>query len=285
MRKLASAALLLVTMAAPAWASEGSWYAGLEGGALKARNAHLDYTRGTLRQNNVVNIDYKTGLDVDGLIGYDFGVLRTEAEIGYKRASADSVSVNLTGPVVIPPTSVNYTGRTRVLSSMFNLLGDFGGSRFSVYGGGGVGLARTKVRANLSPLSFAGQPDLIDGTDRKFAWQLIAGVRAAVTDHVDIGLKYRYFRTKYRLNDLAANTIPEQIDGQFRSHSLLASLIVNFDTATPPPPPPPPPGPPPPPPPPPATQACPDGSVILATDQCPAPPPPPPPPPPAPERG
>jgi outer membrane immunogenic protein len=48
--------------------------------------------------------------------------------------------------------------------------------------------------------------------------------------------------------------------------------------------------PPPPPPPPPATQTCPDGSVILATDVCPAPPAPPvyvppPPPEPAPERG
>jgi hypothetical protein len=43
--------------------------------------------------------------------------------------------------------------------------------------------------------------------------------------------------------------------------------------------------PPPPPPAPPATQTCPDGSVILATDVCPAPPPPPPPPPPEPERG
>ncbi len=41
--------------------------------------------------------------------------------------------------------------------------------------------------------------------------------------------------------------------------------------------------PPPPPPPPPATQTCPDGSVILATDACPVPPPPPPPP--EPERG
>jgi outer membrane immunogenic protein len=46
-----------------------------------------------------------------------------------------------------------------------------------------------------------------------------------------------------------------------------------------------PPAPPPPPPPPPATQTCPDGSVILATDVCPVPPPPPPPPPPEPERG
>lgn len=43
--------------------------------------------------------------------------------------------------------------------------------------------------------------------------------------------------------------------------------------------------PPPPPPAPPATQTCADGSVILATDVCPAPPPPPPPPAPAPERG
>ena len=43
--------------------------------------------------------------------------------------------------------------------------------------------------------------------------------------------------------------------------------------------------PPPPPPAPPATQTCPDGSVILATDVCPAPPAPPPPPAPAPERG
>jgi len=43
--------------------------------------------------------------------------------------------------------------------------------------------------------------------------------------------------------------------------------------------------PPAPPPPPPATQTCPDGSVILATDVCPAAPLPPPPPPPSGERG
>jgi TonB-dependent receptor len=48
---------------------------------------------------------------------------------------------------------------------------------------------------------------------------------------------------------------------------------------------PPPPPPPLPPAPPPATQTCGDGSVVLATEACPAPPAPPPPPPPAPERG
>ncbi|MEJ7776178.1 MAG: TonB-dependent receptor [Sphingomicrobium sp.] len=63
------------------------------------------------------------------------------------------------------------------------------------------------------------------------------------------------------------------------------TLRQRFSAAPPPPPlyvaPPPPP----PPPPPPATQICADGSVIMATDMCPAPPPPPPPPAPAPERG
>ena len=66
-----------------------------------------------------------------------------------------------------------------------------------------------------------------------------------------------------------------------------AGVTINFTPDRSPPPPPPEVAPPPPPPPapPPATQTCPDGSVILATDVCPAPPPPPPPPAPEPERG
>jgi outer membrane immunogenic protein len=70
--------------------------------------------------------------------------------------------------------------------------------------------------------------------------------------------------------------------------SRLTGLIgvgVRFGGSDAPPPPPPPPPPPEPAPVPPATQTCPDGSVILATDACPVPPPPPPPPPAAPERG
>jgi TonB-dependent receptor len=62
-----------------------------------------------------------------------------------------------------------------------------------------------------------------------------------------------------------------------------AGVRISFGGAAPPPPPAPPLAPPPPPPP--ASQTCANGSVILATDVCPAPPPPPPPPTPAPERG
>src|SRR4029079_14828075 len=72
-----------------------------------------------------------------------------------------------------------------------------------------------------------------------------------------------------------------EFNGDVHSHDFNFKFVVPIGGhAAPPPPPPPPPTPPPP-----ATQTCPDGSVILATAECPAPPPPPPPPPPPVERG
>jgi len=78
------------------------------------------------------------------------------------------------------------------------------------------------------------------------------------------------------------NTFPGTWDplGRF----VFVGATIDFAPSKAPPPPPPAPPAPPPPPAAPATQTCPDGSVILATEACPAPPPPPPPPP-APERG
>jgi hypothetical protein len=116
----------------------------------------------------------------------------------------------------------------------------------------------------------------IRATDR-LAWQLIAGARAPLSENIDAGIKYRYFS--------AGDFVDKDVSGfqartKLKSHSILASLIFNFGAAAAPPPPPPAPvEAPPPPPPAPATQTCPDGTVIPATETCPAPPPPPPPPP------
>jgi hypothetical protein len=99
------------------------------------------------------------------------------------------------------------------------------------------------------------------------------------------GLVYRYFRSKVKLQDATNPAAVESLDGRFRSHSILASLLFNLGAKPEPVAEPVAPPPPPPPPPPPATQTCPDGSVILATDACPVPPPPPPPPPVTPVRG
>lgn len=285
-KSLLLAAAMLALAPSAASARDGLPYIGFEGGAMKPEKLKLDYQLRSLAVPNGVVLDHKTGFDVDFIAGYDLGVIRAEAELGWKRASANSVAVgpaisfNNTGPLTID-------GRTRVLSAMANLLLDFGNDDgLQVYGGGGIGLARLTLNHTISgPNVAAGRG--ISGDDRSLAWQLIAGVRVPVSYNVDLGLKYRYFRSEVDFRDDSNAAAIETLEGRFRSHSILASVIFNLGS------PPvlvqPAPAAPvevaPPPPPPPATQTCPDGSVILATDACPAPPPPPPPPPAAPERG
>lgn len=279
------AAAMLALAPSTALARDGLPYVGIEGGAFKPDKLKLDYRLGGLSVQNGVNFEHKTGFDVDLVAGYDLGIIRAEGELGWKRASITGVAIapaiqfNNTTPLAV-------TGETRALSAMANLLLDFGkDDGLQVYGGGGVGVARLSLNNVITGANVqAGRG--ISGDDRSLAVQLIAGMRLPISYNIDLGLKYRYFRTQLDLQDDTTPTAVENLEGRFRSHSVLASLIFNIGAQPAPPSPPPPVAEPaPPPPPPPATQTCPDGSVILATDACPVPPPPPPPPPAAPERG
>ena len=119
---------------------------------------------------------YKTGVDVDMIGGYDFGMFRLEGELGYKRAKHDHYRSSTS-------VSIDADGRTTALSAMVNGLIDFGrddGVNFSV--GGGVGWAQTKYKFSIDDPVV---PD-IDGyrlslKDSGFAWQLIAAARYAVS--------------------------------------------------------------------------------------------------------
>ena len=337
MRNYLLAAAAIAAIATPAMARDGAAYVGLEGGILFPRhNNSNSIVTGTTTIVNTVATDtstnpatvtttpvgtstttttnfgsafdnrYKRGLDIDALVGYDFGMFRLEGELGYKRTRAKDVTINpsvlsafntpVTGftPTVIQ-TNANSglgLGRTTVLSGMINGLVDFGvAPGVSIYAGGGAGRARVKA---------FGQHD------NAWAYQLIAGISTAISPNVDLGLKYRYFQTgRLHFNQTGfgpytgstssttgttttvtnySSVYSTADSSRFKSHSLMASLIFNFgghEAAPPPPPPVVEVAPPPPPPPPPATQTCADGSVIDAAASCPLPPPPPPPPPPA----
>jgi len=266
---------------------------------------------------------FKQGLDIDAIAGYNFGMFRLEGELGYKRSSVKSFSqdtafgtsvtsfLNPTGattatPFVFPNgnlNSFNLGNHVDVWSGMINGLLSFGDPNgLNFYVGPGIGRARVK--------SFG-------ISDSAWAYQGIAGINYGLGGGVNIGLKYRYFRTGTldfvptattftSTSTVAVPNVPATAGGaasgstnvaftrtanvvgtfhdHFSSHSLLLSLTYNFGAAAAAPAPPPPP-PPPPPPAAPATQTCPDGSVIDATATCPAPPPPPPPPPPPAPRG
>ena len=270
MRKLAIAVALASTaMATPAVARDHSFYAGLEGGGMFVEDMHLNYADATRTFDDAYRVNFGTGLDVDAIAGYDFGFVRLEGELGYKHASVDSVNIPATAAPIGPTSGIVGGGRLNVLSGMINALLDFGNDdALSGYIGGGIGIADIKLSAGTdTPGAHA-----FSDRDSHVALQAIAGVRYAVSSNIDVGLKYRHFEARGLKFSDTFNGAPVTFSGRLKTNSLLASVIYNFYS-------------PPPPPPPPATQTCPDGSVIPATDTCPAPPPPPPPPPPAPERG
>lgn len=259
MRKMTVAIVLTTTaLSGPALARDKAWYVGIEGGGLIAERYHFDLrdTSGNITRNDI-GIKHSAGFDVDGNVGYDFGLIRTEFEVGYKQANVSDLSINQATAnfpdggggfgTLGPLTKSGAYGFTRSLSFMANAMLDVGDDNgWSAFAGGGAGVARVE----LSQLRYYRQtPNIADDSDTHFAWQLIAGVRRKLTDHVDLGLKYRFFNVP----DLKFHTVNGlEFSDRLRTHSLLLTLAYNFgERAAPPPPPPPPAQPLPPPPPPP----------------------------------
>jgi opacity protein-like surface antigen len=243
MRKLAIlAALASTTLAVPAFAKDNAWYVGVEGGGLLTEDMKFDVGGSTLAPlGGRATVDSKMGFDVDGIVGYDFGMFRLEGEVGYKRARVNSFSTTaartpaaaVAGAAGAPAgTYPDASGKNSALSFMVNGLLDFGSDEgFSGYVGAGAGVARVKLSGyNVSA------DDFLNDTDSRFAWQAIAGVRYPVSSNVDVGLKYRYFNVK---DVKVVDRVGAQYEGTWRSHSALISLIYNFgEPAAPPPPPP-----------------------------------------------
>ncbi|WP_277981945.1 outer membrane protein, partial [Sphingomonas phyllosphaerae] len=195
MRKLAMImALASTALATPALARDKAWYVGVEGGAMIVEDIDWDIAGSTTSLTGTGTTDSKYGWDVDGIIGYDFGAFRLETEVGYRRASVDSfrttAGVPISGTAQLPAgTYDNVGGRTSALSFMVNGLLDFGeDDGLQGFVGGGAGVAR--VQARLNPTS---SYTLLDDSDTVFAWQALAGIRAPLSDHLDVSLKYRFF--------------------------------------------------------------------------------------------
>lgn len=268
---MAGAAMIV---AAPAFAREGQAYIGINGGVSFDDQVDVDIDTGNDTYNNAAFADTNLGLDGDVVIGYDFGAFRLEAEGGYKRAGYEGLTVVnsaiLPGGLTVPSgTRVQNSRDLEIYSGMVNALVEFGNDDgFQVFGGGGVGIANMKL-----PVEVAGVGTVIDDSATDFAWQLLAGARLAVTDYVDLGVKYRYFVAD-NFDLQAANG--RDLRADYSAHSVLASLTYNFGgrpapapVAAPPPPPPvmaPPPPPAPVAPPPPPKAACNTGPYIVFFD-------------------
>ena len=235
MRKLAVILALATTaLSTPALARDDSWYVGVEGGAMLVEDVNFDI--GTTPR--AATVDHYAGWDVDATIGYDFGGFRAEAEVGYRQAGIETYRSGLTTPalrannVLINVPAGTYPaagGRSSALSFMVNGMLDFGDDDvLSGFVGGGVGVARVDETIGLNT-----RGDFLDDSDTVFAWQAFAGIRAPLSDSVDVTLKYRFFNAD---NVTLVDVSGRVFEGRFRSHSILGGLTFNFGGPTPPPP-------------------------------------------------
>lgn len=237
MRKLAIAmALASTVLATPAVARDRSFYAGIEGGVMFVEDMEFDYSDSTPRDlADGLTTRHNVGFDIDLIAGYDFGMVRLEGELAYKRASVHEISASALLSGAGPGDNFDASGHARVTSGMINALIDVGNEdALSGYAGVGVGLAGIRYRARSSDLGLS-----FSDSDSGLAWQGILGLRYAVSQNIDLGMKYRYFsmpNVKFGDND---GLIDYSVKSRFRSHSVLASLIYNFWAPPPPPPPPP----------------------------------------------
>lgn len=258
MRKLViGMAMASTALASPALARDGQWYIELGGGPMIIEDTDFDVNNGA----GTVTTDTKEGYDFGGSVGYDFGAFRLEAETSYREGdidalAADSVGLPRVGPNgagVAPAGSYPAAGDLNILSFMANGLFDFGADDgLQGFVGGGIGVARTDVQASANPRT----PGVFDDSSTGLAWQLLAGVRAPLSDSWDAGLRYRLFTAE---NVDIVDTLGRANEGKVRTHSILGTLTYNFGGAPEPEP----------------TQTCWNGSVIPASAVCPEKPMPP----------
>ena len=220
-------------LASPALARDGQWYVEVGGGPMIVQDTTLDRGNGA----DEVKVNNQTGYDFGGLVGYDFGAFRLEAEASYREADMDTIAV---GSLGIPTNyaslpsgagTFDAAGDVNSLSFMLNGLFDFGDDDgLQGFVGAGIGVARTDYHG----FTDASTPAVFDDSDSGLAWQLLAGVRAPISDSWDVGLRYRMFTAEgVDLVDARGR----DLNGNMRSHSLMGTLTYNFGGEAPPPPP------------------------------------------------
>jgi OOP family OmpA-OmpF porin len=138
-------------------------------------------------------------------VGYDWGYLRTEAELGLRTNDLSKFTgdydVSFLGfPVAsgdfdsddLSSLGLDLRGHQRVLSAMVNALIDFDLGPVTIYGGGGLGVAN--VEWNLGLTGFGGGADG-SSFQTLLAYQGIAGLAYNVTPQLAVTAEYRYFST------------------------------------------------------------------------------------------
>jgi len=130
-----------------------------------------------------VEASFDLGFNIGGAIGYDYGNIRAEGEITYRRNDIDEISVL---GFIFPAG-----GDVSSLGFMVNGYYDFHSANSPVapYLGVGIGLANVMVDASIGGIP------LLDDDAWVFAYQFMAGIGYEISPTTALTVGYRYFQT------------------------------------------------------------------------------------------
>lgn len=193
--------------------------------------------------DNHVRVEHADGFDTGGVIGYDLGMFRLEAEGFYSKSK-----------IIRQNQFTNIAPPQEVFGGTVNALIDIPLSRSTTFfAGPGIGLAKVfshaetgpnckdplEVRTNSSGRRPNGScTDQGKSGDTGLLWQVSAGLRHKLTSHIDLGVRYAMrnatdittatsFKT---FNAKGKRTYIEDFEQNktYRSHSALVTLGYNF---------------------------------------------------------
>ncbi len=185
------ACLLVGLLPLPVLAKEGLSYVSIKGGINGGPDAHKRV------EDLSLSIDSEMGLAILGSVGhYLTDEIRIEAEISWRRNTADTLKFSGNFRGLRFPESVNVESSLSNLAAMVNAAYNWNITpRFRPFVLAGVGMS--SVTIELDEIEISGQRFSIDLDDDKitFAYQGGVGIDYALTDTVSVDVGYRFFGT------------------------------------------------------------------------------------------
>ena len=238
----AAMAAAILPQAVSAQEADGTgFYIGLDVGLANVGDADITYYDeggtfgGTGSQDTLDgSIDLDSAVSFGGVLGYDFGTIRSDLEIDYSRNKISAFTINRVNGSTVTLTAADRAdvcdyleadscggsgntfafdgSRVRQLSAMANLWLDLPiGSIITPYAGGGVGFSGFEV----------------DGEGKgKFAWQLGAGVAANLSSTTALTLDFRHRQVARTEIDYGDNS--GFVLGKLKTNTLSAGIRFTF---------------------------------------------------------
>lgn len=158
--------------------------------------------------SDTVEIRFDSGLAANIAVGYNLGMGRVEAELGYQKNDIDELHGYA--------ATVKAEGDVSCVSFLVNGYFDFvNASPITPYVSVGIGGARVDVN-NFKSLGY----NVAGNNETVFAFQVGAGVAYAINKNLTIDLKYRYFGTE--------DVRIEGYEAEIASHNVYLGLRYNF---------------------------------------------------------